>query len=277
MSLTFEGTRGILNPRAGGAHFALARHAPAPDLAHVVKRHWVVAWDLRGRPPFVQEVLPHPCVNLVIEPGRAAAHGVSTQRTRHLLAGTGVVVGTKFRPGGFAGLLPGPVCALTERWVALEEAFGEEGAALAREADALGRDVGARIAAVEAFVRRRLPAPSPAGELVREAVEVIARARAGTRVPAVAEAVGVSPRTLQRVFRERVGVGPKWVLQRHRVHEAAERMAAGERQDWAALALELGYFDQAHFIREFRALVGCPPAAYAEACARAAARAGLAA
>ncbi len=73
---------------------------------------------------------------------------------------------------------------------------------------------------------------------------------------------GYSKRTLQRLFREYVGVSPKWVLQRIRLHEAAERMAEGEG-DWPRLALELGYFDQAHFIKAFKAVIGRSPADYA--------------
>ena len=69
-------------------------------------------------------------------------------------------------------------------------------------------------------------------------------------------------RELDHLFREYVGVKPKWVLERIRLHEAAERMADGE-SDWPALALDLGYFDQAHFIKAFKAVVGRSPADYA--------------
>jgi AraC-like DNA-binding protein len=79
----------------------------------------------------------------------------------------------------------------------------------------------------------------------------------------VAAAHGVSVRTLQRLFRAHVGVTPKWVLQRYRLHEAAERIAFGEATDLAALAQDLGYFDQAHFGNDFRRYVGVPPTAYA--------------
>jgi AraC-like DNA-binding protein len=69
-------------------------------------------------------------------------------------------------------------------------------------------------------------------------------------------------RTLQRLFARYVGVTPKWVIQRYRLHEAAERLASpGTSQ--SQLATELGYSDQAHFIRDFRAIVGMSPAAYA--------------
>ena len=75
---------------------------------------------------------------------------------------------------------------------------------------------------------------------------------------------GYSKRTLQRLFREYVGVTPKWVLRRVRLHEAAERMADGGG-DWAAMALDLGYFDQAHFIKAFKSAIGRSPAEYATA------------
>jgi AraC-like DNA-binding protein len=71
-------------------------------------------------------------------------------------------------------------------------------------------------------------------------------------------------RSLQQLFSEYLGVSPKWVLRRFRLQEAADRLAGGEELDLAALALSLGYFDQAHFTSDFRKLVGEPPARYRE-------------
>ena len=65
-------------------------------------------------------------------------------------------------------------------------------------------------------------------------------------------------------------MGPKWVIRRYRMHEAAARVADGEEVDWAGLAGALGYADQAHFTRDFTATIGMSPARYARACARAA-------
>jgi AraC-like DNA-binding protein len=82
-------------------------------------------------------------------------------------------------------------------------------------------------------------------------------------VDRLAAQLGVSVRRLQRVFGEYVGVSPKWVIQRYRLLDAVRRVAAGGDVDWADLALELGFADQAHFIRAFKKLVGRPPADYA--------------
>ncbi len=83
--------------------------------------------------------------------------------------------------------------------------------------------------------------------------------RALLRVEDVADAMGIDVRALQRRFRRYVGVTPKWVIQRYRLHEAAEQLRSEYPPALAALAAELGYADQAHFAREFKAAVGRTP------------------
>lgn len=263
-----ERPRGILNPRAAGEHLEFAWVGPAADLSDVIDRHWAVRWDLRDHAPFVQEVLPHAGANLCFEPTGASVHGVITRRATHRLEGVGLSVGTMFRPAGFAGFAAMAMGDLTDRGVPLGEALAGGGEALEREVEG-EVDVEARIAAVERFLRARRPPADPAVELVHAIIAWMLASPVGTRVTEVAACHGLSPRTLQRLFRRYVGVGPKWVLQRYRLHEAAERIASGRVDAWSDLALELGYADQAHFVRDFRALVGQAPSAYAATCRRA--------
>jgi AraC-like DNA-binding protein len=89
------------------------------------------------------------------------------------------------------------------------------------------------------------------------------------RVSDFARSEGVSVRVLQRLFSAYVGVGPKWVVLRYRIHEALQRAETDRAVDWAALAADLGYADQAHLVRDFTATVGVPPRAYAQALSRA--------
>ena len=239
--------------------FTLERRLPAPDLADVVDRHWIVRWDLRGRPSFRQDILPHPCVNVVFEPSGPAVYGIPDGQSSHHIAGAGEAVGVKFLPGAFSPYSRLSAVELTGRVVSFAEALGPEAAALEDGDD----DADARIARVEAFLRAH---PAEADDGVRAVVAVARAMRAGPidlRVADVAAQHGLSVRSLQRLFRMHVGVTPKWVLQRYRLHEAAERMAAGEASDLGALALDLGYYDQAHFGNDFRRYVGVPPATYA--------------
>jgi AraC-like DNA-binding protein len=271
--MTPETTAAILEPQVGQARFELERRPPAPDLAAHVERHWIVSWDLPGGAPFAQRILPHPCVHIVAEPGLTAVWGIPLSVSEHRLEGSGTAVGTKFAPGGIAGFLDGPAFALNDRVEPLAEVFGHAGARLGRELAACAGDRDAHIATVEGFLRARMPDPDRRFDLVRELVSDMLVTAPETTVAELAERHAVSPRTVQRLFRDFVGVGPKWVLKRYRMHEAAERIAAGEADDAATLALDLGYFDQSHFIRDFTAQIGRSPGAYARDCASAAGRA----
>lgn len=74
----------------------------------------------------------------------------------------------------------------------------------------------------------------------------------------------VTERTLQRLFSRYVGVSPGWVIRRYRIHDAVNQLEQGEVVDWPALAVDLGYFDQAHFIKDFKKLIGVSPGIYAK-------------
>lgn len=259
--------RGILNPRRGEKLFREALRLPSPDLAEWVRHYWSVRWDLRGRESQVQRVLSHPSVHLVaergdgLERGRSRIVGVTTGTFAAVLQGEGFVFGISFRSGGFRPFHDASVSTLTNRTVAISSVFGSQGEALVERLLALETDADL-VKAAEAFLRARLPEPDPWLHTVNQIVDRIRSDREVTRVEQVARLCGIGTRQLQRLFSEYVGVSPKWVIQRYRLHEAAERLA-GSDVGLEDLAQELGYFDQAHFVRDFKAIVGCPPGEYA--------------
>jgi AraC-like DNA-binding protein len=255
-------TRGILRPHEGRRHFRLTREPPSPDLATWVERLWMVEWDLRE--PYTQELLNHPTINVAVEPATAGVHGIRTDRDRKTISGAGRVVGIKFRPGAFQPFYGGSVHQLTNRVLPLAAVFGPAGDELAH---AVRAEPDEPFAVMEGFLRARLPPPDPQLDVLADIVRTMLEDPAVVRVDELAARHAMSPRSLQRLFRRYVGVSPKWVLQRYRLQEAAERIAEGRDGDWAATALELGYFDQAHFIRDFKALIGASPAQYAGAAA----------
>jgi AraC-like DNA-binding protein len=259
-----SGTVGILAPDAVGDIFQLERFRPAADLAPFVENFWRVSWDRRGLAPHTQEVLPYPNVHAIVELGVSSVTGVLTGRFTRELRGRGQAFGVKFRPGGFRPFSAGPIAALTDRRLELGRVFELDARALERELLACP-EAAAMAARVEAVLRGRAPCVDATVDLVDGVVQYVATHRALQRVDELVVATGLSKRVLQRLFREYVGVSPKWVIQRFRLHDAAARLAAGESLDAAQLARELGYFDQAHFIRDFRATVGRPPGAYARA------------
>lgn len=233
------------------------RYPPSADLAFWVEHYWVVEWDLRE--PFVAQNLPHPSVHLVIG-DESRVMGVVSGRHTRVLEGHGRVFGIKLRPGAFRPILGRAVSTITDRQLPLRDFFGS------LEDEILSTtDDRARIDIAEAHLRENLPPRDAKIDEVNRIMDLVLADRGITQVEHLVQHSGTGKRTLQRLFSEYVGVSPKWVINRYRLHEALERAAAGESVDWTALALDLGYFDQAHFIRDFKKLVGKTPTEYISA------------
>jgi AraC-like DNA-binding protein len=260
--------KGVLDPALAAQRFRLARYEPAADLRSFIEHFWIVAWDLRGQEPYVQKTLPYPCVHLVFDAGRTAIFGVMRGAFEYQLQGAGRVLGVRFRAGGFRGILGGPVATLTDRTIPLSGVYeldcdAAEGSVLGADGDA------GMMGAAEALLRKRIPPPDETIGVVGGIVDRIGADRTINRVDELATQVGLGERALQRLFGEYVGVSPKWVIRRFRLHDAASRLAKAEDVNLTHLAQELGYSDQAHFTRDFKAIVGRSPSDYRRAAAAA--------
>lgn len=227
-----------------------AYHDASPALAPWVDRYWEAHWDYAE--PYRQKIVPYPQVHLSFGGGRADVNGVVSGHQYKILDGVNHVFGVAFRPGCFRPFLGASVSTITDKVVPAADVFGPD---LPAEPD---------VPSVEAFLLARLPAPDPRAAEAADVVALVAGTPAVTRVETLASECGVSVRGLQRLFAEYVGIGPKWVIRRYRLHEVTQRMAAGGEIDWAALAADLGYADQGHFIRDFKDMFGEPPTWYAE-------------
>jgi hypothetical protein len=95
----------LVTPRSASRITGTIRVAPQTDLADVVEQHWIICWDRRGLPAPRHEVLPDPAVNLAVEPPGALLYGLGSGYAVRELQGRGMVVGTKFRPGGFSSFV----------------------------------------------------------------------------------------------------------------------------------------------------------------------------
>ncbi|WDZ94071.1 helix-turn-helix domain-containing protein [Nocardiopsis sp. HUAS JQ3] len=121
----------------------------------------------------------------------------------------------------------------------------------------------ALMARVDRAVAELLPVERHPAEDTRDVVERVAADPSVVNVSGLARREGMGVRLLQRRFADHVGLGPKAVIRRYRLYEAAERAGKGAPPDWGSLAAELGFSDQSHLTREFTAVLGTPPARYA--------------
>lgn len=252
-------TRGILDFRHALQHFHLERIEPAEDLRGGIESYWIVAWDLPGGSSHRQTNLPHASLNAVAQADGVFLYGVPDRTFVREISGRGSVFGVKFRPGGFFPYYGGPVSGLTGRRMPLTEVFGERAASWA--ADIAGaRTNGDRAAATDAFWRS-LPAAEGPTTATRIAERIISD-RSIVSAADAARASDTTIRSLQRLFQREVGIGPKEVIRRFRLQEAAEMLLRDPRAACGDIALALGYFDQAHFIRDFKTVVGVAPDVY---------------
>jgi AraC-like DNA-binding protein len=261
--------KGVLRPQEAARYIDLRRYRETGLLGQYVERYWSVRWDLPEGASYESVVIPHPCVNLSFMPVIGAElHGPGLAVARHPLTGTGRVFGVKFRPGGFTAFSGIEAAALAD-WSARAAAMlGAE----VDEVDAIvmsGNDTDA-IRVVSRFLVDRMPErPDPRYGRLLAVVRAMLEDRSITRVDQVAARFRLSPKTLQRWFQDFVGLGPKALIRRYRLHDAADRLAEDPGADLARLAAELGWSDQAHFTHDFKDVIGSPPAEYAAQCASA--------
>lgn len=218
----------------------------------------MVAWDLRGREPHTQETLPQPNVHVVFEANNSHAFGVVTGRFARHLEGKSHVFGIRFAPGMFRYYLGGAVSEIMDGTRPVRKVFGNAVDQLEAVlvSSAPQEEM---VAAANGFFQRRIPPFDDKAELAKRLVRQIFEQRDLRTVDDLVHRAGMGKRTLQRLFSEYVGVSPKWVIRRYRLSEAVERFRSGECPNFAQVALELGYFDQAHLINDFKSIIGYSP------------------
>lgn len=259
--------RAHLRDPADATH-TIHRHPAPPDLTHLARRYWIPVWSVPPGREAPQRVLQYPVALIVISGDYSRFYGVATGVSEVVLEGEGWAVGVLFQPAAGSLLSGGSMARWTDRFGDLAEVLGPPGADLTAEVRAamgaapdLERSRREAMDVVSAALRAFLPVDEE-GLLVNRIVEVVDERTDITRVDQLCEAVDLGERALQRLTRRRLGLSPKWVIQRRRLHEAAERLREGS-VDLAGLAAELGYADQPHLTRDFRTVTGMTPGEFA--------------
>lgn len=254
---------GILNREKGAPFFQLNRYLPTALLADFVEHYWIVEWSLPEGYTHVQEVLPTLSVQLAFQLDEATIHGVKKQRFIQHISGIGRVVGVKFKPGGFYPFLKQSMSTIAHKQM---NAYTLLGITTAPIQVPVSGDHAPALEAIEALLLRLLPKKEEKMLLVQQIVATALADRTMVATAQLAAAFHLSIRTMERLFSTYAGINPKWVIKIFRFHDVVERIAGSTTMNWAQLATDLGYFDQAHFIKDFRIMMGKTPQEYALEC-----------
>jgi len=239
-----------------------AETAPSPALAPWVQCFWSIAGTSAESVP--NRVLPDGCADVIVDLSAAPnAFAVGPMRTASVVTVAGAVdlFGVRFRPGAASAFLGASLDELCDQDVPLDLLWGRLAAELEERLAAAPRDE--RVRHAERVLAGVLRDARGSDDVVSRAVALMRRARGGATVRDVASALGVGERRLERAFARHVGYGPKMLGRVVRLQHAVRLVRAAAPRGWSALALDAGYADQAHLVREFRALAGVTPVEFA--------------
>ncbi|MGI8937892.1 MAG: helix-turn-helix domain-containing protein [Iamia sp.] len=258
--------RAHLRDPADTSH-AIYRYAVPSDLIDLVRRFWLPVWSVPPGEEAEQQVLQYPVALAVVASTYTAFRGVSSGLSSVALTGDGWAAGVMFQPAAGLLLTGEPMDAWTDRVEPLDLLGAHVGPIVAAVHEAMGsdpHDEAAHHRVVEALagLARRVGPVDAEGRTANEVVACVEESPEVTSVAQLCAEVGLNERSLQRLTRRRLGLSPRWLIQRRRLHEASERLRQHE-VSLADVAAELGYADQPHLTRDFRTVTGMTPGQFA--------------
>jgi AraC-like DNA-binding protein len=250
---------------------------PPPPLSRLVASIW--HYDAAPAAHALERMMPSPQAALIInlhEDEQRLYEGANAQRVQRypgtILVGPTsrsfvidtaeqiAVMGVQFQPGGAHPLFGERLDLLRDQHVGLGDVIGAEGARL-RERLLDLNDAASRLALLQRWLWqrvRRFELP-PA---IAHALQAFRRVPAMEPVAAVTRRIGLPERRFRNLFSEHVGMSPKRYCRVVRFQAVVAHVHAQPIVDWASLALDFGYHDQAHFAHDFRAFAGLTASSY---------------
>jgi len=252
-------------------------HQPGPALRPYVECYWTRRFVLPPTAEDVYRVLPDGCLDIVfnfgdpwvrrgpdgaqIDPARSRVVGTMT---RPLLAQSGRqsdFLGVRFRPGKARSFVKVPAGEVTDDSVELADVWGPCGQELeGRLFEAA--ETRERLQLLEGELFRWLASDGRQDARVDAAVQVVLRRRGAVSTRDLSAACELTRQHLARLFDDYVGISPKHFCRVVRFQELLRRLRQESPPHWASLAADLGYYDQAHLIADFKQYAGLTPTAF---------------
>jgi len=252
--------RGRLDPVGFERHVSFLTYLPPADLAPFIEHFWTIRWDKADTTYNSEEVMHRPYVDVFVSMQQSGIQGTFRGKRTYVAAGSGRIVGIRFRPGAFHAFWGGALADLQDKIIDLQQVFPQTDSRYIEHL--LTLDDQAAIHDLLKLVRAKHPQRDANIELINEIITAIETDESLQTVTAVAKAFGRSERWLQQLFRDYVGIGLKWLLQRHKLLAAAQQIRESEEPNWATIAYDLGYSSQQHFITAFKQVLGKTPLQY---------------
>jgi AraC-like DNA-binding protein len=252
--------RGRLDPAGFERHVSFHTYMPPTDLAPFIEHFWTIHWDKADNTYYSEEVMHRPYVDIFISSQQSGVQGTFRGKRTYVAKGSGRIIGVRFRPGAFHTFWGGTITELQDKVIDLQQVFPQIDNRYVEQL--LSLDDQTAIHDLINLIRAKQPQPDTNIELINEIIIAIETDDSCQTVTAVAKAFARSERWLQQLFQDYIGIGLKWLLQRHRLLAAAQQIRESDQPNWAAIAYDLGYSSQQHFIADFKKVLGKTPRQY---------------
>ena len=253
-------------------------HFPVPPLSQFVENIWLVEGHTADYTR--EKILPDGAIELIIdlddepknifdsegsESFRTVKKAwVSGERTRYIIIGAArnqSMVGIRFRPGGAYPFFGFPISELSEYVTELDLIWGRLVYDIRDQLMGIASPE-ARLVELESFLLQQAKRSLEANRLISFAVHQLQRSPQFLAIRDLASTIGITQKHLISQFEKVVGLRPKSFARVCKFQKVVNAIEQQKEIEWAALAADCGYYDQAHFIHEFQTFSGLKPSAY---------------
>jgi hypothetical protein len=250
---------------------------PHPNLDALVKCHWILEVPHTQETPR-QRIIPDGCIEMcfilgddvrrytsetdyIIQP-RAMVFGQITKP--YYIQPTGYVntFAVRFYPYGFANFISRPISELADKETPLTSLFDAHSIKELERTIIEAPSTTSRIEVIENFLLSKLNDPSTIDNIVQSTIETLASTKGNAPINSILKNDLSKRRTLERKFSKQVGISPKQLGKIIRLQAALKSILNNTGEKFTQIAYESEYYDQAHFIKDFKEFTGTNPKEY---------------
>ncbi|MES2679503.1 MAG: helix-turn-helix domain-containing protein [Bacteroidota bacterium] len=248
-------------------------YPPDSDLSAFIKCYWSLDGPAELA-PVKQRIVPDGCMEMIFHYGdqykQYLKNGNSIVQPKCFVFGqitspleiepTGItgIFAVRFNPDGLTPLTTKPLTEMENRAVPLKELFGEDGIALEKKILKAKKNED-RITIVKSFLLKRLITTDSIDRITKESIDIITHLKGQLSVDELTEHVKINRRQLERRFSSAIGLSPKQLSKIIRLQATLKMLANKQFTSLTAIAYEGDYYDQAHFIKDFKEFTGMSP------------------
>ncbi|MFT3677735.1 MAG: helix-turn-helix domain-containing protein [Chitinophagaceae bacterium] len=248
-------------------------YSPAAELASFVKCYWILESPAEQM-PVRQRIVPDGCMEMIFHYGdlykqyrtaeefiiqpRCFVFGQITDALEIEPTGHSAIFSVRFHPDGFLPFAAMPIREMDNKAISLEQLYGAKGVELEKKVLTTVATE-SKIEIVEAFLLGKLQEAETVDNIIKSTIDTILTANGQLSVNELSAQLKVNRRQLERNFADAVGLSPKQLSRIIRLQATLKLLLNNQFTSLTALAYEGNYYDQAHFIKDFKEFTGQTP------------------